>query len=187
MAKALHYQSQAFNKVGDHSSAIRYSLVCRGMFQKIYGDGVETMRILSTIGKLYINAGNLQLGFKKLDEAKEVAEKALGNHEKVAQCYQQIACLKKAHNFIEESLEFEMRAKAMRKNFEMKSSAINLKKYSLQLSRDYLTSNFFSLNSDYNKREENSNYVQIVFFLMLIAVIWRIFEIHYTCDCNRLV
>ena len=158
------------------------------MFRKIYGESVETMRILSTIGKLYIKAGKIKLGFKKLDDAKDVAEKALGNHERVAQCYEQISYLKKVHGSEEESKEFDLRAKAVRKNYEMKTVAINMKKYSLQLSHDHLATNIFSLKCDNaDEIEENCRYIQIVSFLMLVAIIWRLFEISYTCNCNRLL
>lgn len=184
-AKALHYQSQAYGKISDYQSAIQCALVSYGMYQTINGEGIETMRVLSTLGKLHIYAGNIKLGFKKLDDAKNVAENALGEHERVAQCYEQSAKLKRAHGFNNEARELELRADAIRKNFEMKSMVINMKKYSLQVSREtHLAHDFYALPSELDKGSDDY-YIQAALFFMLIAIIWRMFEIYYTCNCER--
>ena len=181
-ARALHYQSHAYGKVGDYVSAIKCARVAHGIYHKLYGDGVETMKVLSTLGKMYIRDGQIEKGFQKLDHAKNVAENALGEHEKVARCYEQLAAVKKSHGFTQEADDLELRAKAIRTNFERKSS-INMKKYSLQLSGDGLSHDIYALGSD--EGVEKDHYTQVVFFTMLIAIIWRFFEIYYTCNCDR--
>ncbi|XP_066918439.1 uncharacterized protein [Clytia hemisphaerica] len=181
-ARALHYQSHACGKVADYGSAIKCARVAYGIYHKLYGDGVETMKVLSTLGKMYIKNGQIEKGFQKLDHAKNVAENALGEHEKVARCYEQLAVVKKSHGFSLEADELELRAKAIRTNFERKSS-INMKKYSLQLSKDHLGHDIYALSSDEVPKKDH--YTQVVFLTMFIAIIWRCFEIYYTCNCDR--
>lgn len=149
------------------------------MVRKLNGEGVETMRVLSTYGKVLLKAGRIEQGINKLQCALDDGENALGEHDSTAWCYEQLATEKSNQGYHLEAEELKNKAIAIRRHFAMKSQVSNRKTYSLQLSQDELSRYSFMVQSI---EEPEDKYIHFIFSCMFFALVWRIVEIYLKCS-----
>lgn len=125
-AKCLHYLGLAHLKIGLFVDAQTCCLVAHQMYQKLYGSGVQTMTVFSDYGRVFLEFGKIELGVKYLEKALIDAENILGEHERVAWCYEELAAAKQ--KLFKDSEEVEMlrnKAEEIREQYRRKSRVIN--------------------------------------------------------------
>lgn len=181
-AKTLNYQGQCYAKLGEYSKAIDCCLASYQMVRQLNGEGVETMRVLSTYGKVLLKAGLIERGIQKLEYALVVGENALGEHDSTAWCYEQLATEKSNQGFDVEAEDLKNKAIAIRRQFAMKSQVSNRKTYSLQLSQDELSRYSFMVHGI---EEPDDKYIHFIFASMFLALVWRMIEMYFQCSSKE--
>ena len=177
-AKCLHYHGQGHSRVEMFSSAIDCCLIAHQMYLKLNGDGVQTMRVLSTYGKVLIKSGKIRQGISTLERALHSGETILGEHERVAWCYEQLAQAKMSFSRADAD-KLKQKAFEMRRKFQIKTLLANRKIYSLQLSVEEVK------NYHLFKGEEADDcyYVPFIFIFMFLAFMWHLVMSFYKCEC----
>lgn len=125
-AKCLHYLGLAHLKIGLFRDAQTCCLVAHQMYHKLYGSGVQTMTVFSDYGRVFLEFEKIELGVKYLEKALIDAENILGEHERVAWCYEELAAAKQ--KLFKDSEEVEMlrnKAEKIREQYRRKSRASN--------------------------------------------------------------
>ena len=97
-AKCLHHLGLAYLKIKLFCDAQTCALVSYQMYQKLYGYGMETMTVFLDYGKAFNEIGNIILGVRYLEKALRDAENILGEHDKVASIYEELAAAKEKLN-----------------------------------------------------------------------------------------
>lgn len=169
-AKAMHYQGQAYAKVNEYVTGMNCCLVSYQMYRNLQGIGVDTMRVLSTFGKILLKAGRFRQGIVNLEKAIIDGENVLGEHDRVAWCYQQLAAAKLTLNNDPQEVErLKQKADEIKKQYRKNSNMEIHSKYVFQFSQDEI-----DINCLQEEDSSETDYFKYIVLIMILAVIVRV-------------